>query len=354
MLRFYSPFWFLLFLPLLLSILRRRREKRSAVVFSDVRPLRGIPRTLRQRLAFLPEICLYLGLSLAIVALARPQAGSEEHRVRSDGIAMVFCLDRSGSMRATDFSDTSEQRTRLDAAKRTFRDFVLGNDRLPGRPNDMIGLIAFGGFVDTFCPLTLDHAMLDTLLDQVQIPEVAVDPSTGRPLLPRFAEEENQTAIGDALVLAVERLRESDAKSKVIVFLSDGKQTTGVLTPEEGARIAETYGIKVYAIGIGSGDPVREEVVLPGGFRHSLTRQQEFDEATLKQIAEITGGQYFRAKNYRALEDVYAEIDRLETSSFETALYTHYSERYALVLLPALVLLLVYVFLRCDPFRTCP
>ena len=349
MFRFQSPWWLALFLPLLALLLIRLRHGINGVVFSDLRRWDAVPRTLRQRLLFLPPCFLYAALTLLILALARPQAGREEYRVRRDGIAIAFCLDRSGSMQALDFQLDGRPITRLDAVKQTFRDFVLGNGVLPGRPDDMIAVLAFGGFVDTCCPLTLDHETLAALLDGIQLPEPLFD-RQGRLLMPHLFQEESSTAIGDALAGAVERLRESSAKSKVILLLSDGEQTSGVLTPEEGAEVATAFGIKVYTIGIGSTGFAPFPVRIGGQVRYEQ-RHVALDETTLRQIAESTGGRYFNARNLGALEEVYAEIDRLEKTEQEGAVYTRYAELYRWFLIPAVLLLLLRWLLNTTLLR---
>jgi len=351
---FHSPLWFLLLIPLLVLIVWKEfHAVRRGIVYSDVSVLKRAPKTvllrLRRLLSFLP----YFALALLIVALARPQAGREDFRVKTDGIAMMMCVDRSGSMQAIDFRHDGRWLTRLEAVKWTFREFVLGNDHLPGRPNDMIGLIAFGGFVDAVCPLTLDHANLVTMLESIQLAEVNRD-AQGREVAVAFVNEERQTAIGDALVEAVERIKNATAKSKVIFLLSDGEQTAGIATPLEGAAVAKAYGIKVYTIGIGTtGNAAFIERDAFG--KEMLTYQPVIlDQRTLLEIARETGGQYFNAQNFQTLEEVYAQIDALEKSELEGRKYTKYHEYYSLCLWPALGLIFLYVISVNTRFRGIP
>ncbi len=268
-------------------------------------------------------------------------------------------------MRALDFQIGPMTVTRLEAAKKTFRDFVLGNDRLKGRTDDMISLIAFGGFVDTYCPLTLDHETLVALLDQVRIPAPTRDAS-GRIVAAGFFEEEAKTAIGDAIAQAVDRLREYETKgktpyggkdegvSKIVVLLSDGEQTAGVLTPQEGAEIAKRFGIKIYTIGIGTTGIVPVEETLADGRVVYRKQPVALDEATLRRIAETTDGRYFNAQNTETLEKVYEEIDRLEKSPFEDRAYSRYAELYPRVLIPAILLLVLSTLLSTTVLRTFP
>ena len=326
---------------------------RSGIVYSDISVLKRAPKTVLLRLRRLVSFFPYLALVLLIAALARPQAGWEDFRVKTDGIAIVMCVDRSGSMQAMDFRREDCWITRLEAVKKTFREFVLGNDKLPGRPDDMIGLIAFGGFVDAVCPLTLDHANLVAMLDSIQLAEVTRD-ALGRPIAVSFVNEERLTAIGDALVEAVERIKDSPAKSKVIILLSDGEQTTGIASPLEGAAVAKAHGIRVYTIGIGTtGDAAFLEQDVFG--KETLTYQPvTLDQRTLVEIAGETGGQYFNAQNLQALEGVYAQIDALEKTELEGRQYTKYHEYYRLFLWPALGLIFLYVVAASTRFRTIP
>ena len=352
MFRFQSPYFLLLFLLLaILVFVREYRRRPASVVFSDVSLLRDLPKTLPQRLSVFVPWLLYLGVSLAIVALARPQSGKEDYRIRTEGIAIMMCIDRSGSMGAMDFLMDGHRVDRLEVVKKVFRDFVSGSGSLPGRPDDRIGLLAFGGYVDVSCPLTLDHATLLEMLEQVQLPRPAVDPRDPtfqrgvREEVLRIYNEESMTAIGDALAEAVLRLKEIKAKSKVIILLSDGEQTFGTLTPEEGAEAAKAFGIRIYSIGIGSND----WVPVPGS-----TTQPVFDDSALRRIAETTEGRYFYAKDTSALQRVYAEIDKLEKSEHEGRLYTRYAELYRGPLVIGMVLvflylLLVHTRLRCLP-----
>ena len=351
---FHSPFWFLLLIPLaLLVIWREFCGTHVGIVYSDVSVLRRAPKTILLRLRRVVSWFPHLALALLIVALARPQAGREDFRVKTEGIAIMMCVDRSGSMQAMDFRHEGRWSTRLEAVKWTFREFVLGNDQLPGRPNDMIGLIAFGGFVDAVCPLTLDHTNLVAMLETLQLAEVNRD-ALGQVVAASFVNEERLTAIGDALVEAVERIRDVTAKSKVIILLSDGEQTAGIATPQEGAAVAKAYGIKVYTIGVGStGDAAFIEQDAFG--KDILTHQSVIlDQRTLMEIARETGGQYFNAQNFQALEEVYAQINTLEKTELEGRQYTKYREYYGLCLWPALGMIFLYVIFANTRFQTIP
>jgi len=352
--RFQDPLWMLLLVPLVaLGLLAIRRQRRVAVLYSDVSLLSGLPVTMALRTKRLLPWVRLLGLALVVLALARPQHGREEFRIRTEGIAIQMCIDRSGSMQAMDFQLDGRQVNRLAAVKRVFRDFVVGKGKLPGRPDDLIGLIAFGGYAEGKCPLTLDHGALLDVLDTVEIPEPVLD-ARGRIVNRSLLEEELKTAIGDAVALAVDRLKDVKAKSKVIVLLSDGEQTAGVIDPPEAAETAKTFGIKIYSIGIGSTGwaPFPTEDLFG---RKVLSRQPvRLDEATLKMLAETTGGRYFNARDTQALENVYAEIDRLEKSLSEGRLYTEYRELYQYAMFPGLGLILLEILLVSTRFRSLP
>jgi len=354
MFRFQSPYFFLFLVPLILLVVQCEfRRKPLSVLFSNIAVLRGLPTTFVQNFAPLVPYLLYVGIFLWIAALARPQFGKEDYRVRSEGIAMIVCMDRSGSMAAVDFTLDRQPANRLEVVKQTFRDFVRGTGSLAGRTDDMIGLLAFGGYVDTFCPLTLDHATLLEMLDQIQLPEQIMR-ELDQPIDRQLLMEEGATAIGDALAQAVDRLKEIEAKSKVILFLSDGEQTFGVLSPMEGAEIAKTFGVKVYTIGIGSNGEAPYIVTDTFGRRRTVTQQVSMDESMLQNIAEATGGNYFNARNTKALEKIYAEIDQLEKTLHEGRVYTQYSELFRYPLFSGSVLIALYAVCVCTRFRRLP
>lgn len=356
-LRLEDPWWLLLVVPVVLAgIASARLRRRRAVVYSDTSLLRQLPPTWTLRVKRLLPWLRTAGLVLLVFALSRPQQGEEAFRVRTEGIAIQMCIDRSGSMRAMDFFLDGRRVNRLDAVKSVFRDFVTGGGNLPGRPSDLIGLIDFGGYAVSHCPLTLDHVALLHVLDNVEIAQ-PVRARRGRGVdaqFDRLVEEELQTAIGDAVGLAIDRLRDVPAKSKVIVLLSDGNQTAGVAEPLEAAAAAKVLGIRIYTIGVGTtGLAPFPSTDFRG--REVLEMQLvEFDEETLRQMARRTGGQYFSATDTEALHAVYATIDRLEKSPQEGSLYTDYRELYGLLLWPGLGLVLLEVVLTSTRFRSLP
>jgi len=352
--RFQDPLWLLLLIPLaVLGWLSIRRRHNAAILYSEA----IIPATLPVSLALrIKRVLPWLGLvgtALLIAALARPQRGREEFRVFTEGVAIEMCLDRSGSMQAMDFDIDRRRVDRLTAVKQVFNDFVRGNGGLPGRPDDQVGLVCFGGYADDKCPLTLDHGVLSQIVETVEVARPIYD-DRERVINSRLLEEERLTAIGDAVALAVDRLKNVKAKSKVIILLSDGENTAGVVAPEEAAETAKAYAVKVYAIGIGSTGRAPFPATDPSGRTVLMSAEVRLDEQTLRTMAETTGGHYFNAKSTEALEEVYAEIDKLEKSRTEGRLYTEYRELYRYPTYAGLGLILLGIVLVSTRFRSLP
>ena len=303
-------------------LLARRTPGR--LVFSSLKILPDEAGGWRRRLAWVPDAVLCLALIALVVALAGPRIGERFSRIHREGVAIMMVVDVSSSMRALDLSTPARERTRLEAVQDVFQDFVMGDGDLPGRPDDAIGLVSFAGFADTAVPLTLDHNNLTA---------VARDLDTVRD------RGEDGTAIGDALALAVERLRESTAQSRIAVLLTDGVNNAGVEAPAEAAELARSLGVKVYTIGAGTTGlaPMRVE----DRFGRSVLRSMrvDVDEVVLRRIAEVAGGRFFRAEDAEGLERVYAEIDRLERTRITEDRFRQYDELFALPLALALALL---------------
>lgn len=320
-----------------LYLLARRAPGR--LVFSSLGILPNQSGGWRHRFAWVPDVMLCLALIALVVALAGPRVGERFSRIHREGIAIMMVVDVSSSMRALDLSTPARERTRLEAVQDVFEAFVLGGGDLAGRPDDAIGLVSFAGFADTAAPLTLDHNNLAA---------VARDLSTVRD------RTEDGTAIGDALAHAVERLRESTARSRIAVVLTDGVNNAGVESPAAAAELARSMGVKVYTIGAGTTGlaPVRME----DRFGRSILRSMrvEVDEAVLRQIAEVAGGQYFRAEDAEGLERVYAEIDRLERTRITEDRFRQYDELFAVPLALALALLAVAWLARGTLFARLP
>jgi Ca-activated chloride channel family protein len=355
-LRFYSWFWLVL-APLALGLIwwRRRSQQRPAAVFSSVGDLKGLPVTLAQRLRRWLPYLYALGLCLVFIALARPQAGKAESRIAGQGIAIELVLDVSGSMEAIDFQLGGRDVNRLEAVKHVVSEFVLGSRAtgLSGRPDDLIGLVAFGGFADSKCPLTLDHGALVDIVQGLEIPRPIRD-SRGTVINAETLREELATAIGDGVAVAVDRERAAKAKSKVIILLTDGDSNAGVVDPLEAARIAADLGIRLYTIGIGRSGVVPLPQDDGFGNRELVPARLRLDEDLLREMARIGHGRYFHASDSEGLAQVYAEIDKLEKTRFEETKYSEYRELFPWFAATGIALILGVGVLMESRFRSLP
>ncbi len=319
-------FLFLLLIPLMVFWQwKRGRQQLVELRVSSLRGFRSVPRTWRQRLRHVLFVSRILALVMLIAALARPQSTSRGENVSTEGIDIVLATDISSSMLAEDFRPN-----RVEAAKRVAIDFI------EGRPNDRIGLVIFAGESFTQCPLTLDHAVVKNLLGQVKTGMV-----------------EDGTAIGMGLATAVTRLKESKAKSRVIILLTDGVNNRGSIDPLTGAGIAQSFGVRVYTIGVGTIGTAPYPVQTPFGVQYQ-NMAVEIDETLLQKIADGTGGKYFRATDDRKLKAIYEEIDRLEKTKIEvTQFRKHKEEFYTAAMIGGLFLLLEFA-LSQTLFRKIP
>jgi Ca-activated chloride channel family protein len=331
----------LLLLPLLLGwlLISYRRQRPSVVAYSSLAVFGDISPSFMTRVHRVLPMLRVLSLGLCVIALARPQQGLQSTKVYSEGIAILMVVDTSGSMAALDLQIDGQATDRLTVVKHTFRQFVQGGKQHGGRPGDVIGMVAFARYADSISPLTLDHDTLLSLLDQVEIVTL---------------REEDGTAVGEAIALGVARLRDSTAKSRVMILLTDGANNAGETEPMQAAEIAKALGIKIYTIGAGKQGVAPVPVRARDG-RMVLRRMQVYiDERTLRDIAELTGGQYFRATDSATLESIYSEIDQLEKTTNVVEQFQQYAERFYLFLLPAVVLLLLEIVLTNTRFRTVP
>ncbi len=269
--------------------------------------------SLRARLARLPAFLLGLAWVLLAVALAGPRTGDSTSEVHREGIAINLVVDVSGSMDARDFVRGNMGISRLDIVKDIVNQFVTGDGDLSGRPDDLLGLVVFARYADAICPLTLDHLNLSEIVKQVEI---------------NRDQDEQGTAVGEGLALAVERLRQHPAKSKVVILLTDGVSNMGAIDPLQAATLAADNDIRVYAIGAGRTGLAPVPVRTRDG-RTVLRRVQvELDEKTLQEIAARTDGRYFHAANADSLRRVYEEIDRLERTEIVEIRYLQFTEHY--------------------------
>ena len=354
--RLYSIYWLLL-VPIAVGALwwRFRPEGRPAAIFSSVADLRGLPVTLAQRVRRALPYVYGLGLCLVIAGLARPQAGKAESRISGQGIAIEMVLDISGSMEAIDFQLGGKDVSRLEAVKHVIEEFVLGSrgSGLSGRTDDLVGLVAFGGFADSKCPLTLDHGALVDIVRGLEVPKPIRD-SQGRVVNAQSLKEELATAIGDGVAAGVDRLRGAKAKSKVLILLTDGDSNAGVVDPLDAAKIAAESGIRIYTIGIGRSGTVPIPQEDEFGNRVLVPAQFRIDEDLLREMASIGKGRYFHASDSDGLTEVYAEIDKLEKSEFEESKYSEYTELFPWFAGTGLAMILVVGVLVETRFRSLP
>jgi Ca-activated chloride channel family protein len=326
--------WVLLLLLLVPAMLylRGRMHRKRSVFFSDGAILTRLPKSPAVVMQPVLAVVYALGLSLLIVAAARPLKGLDDSVVRTDAVDIVLAVDVSTSMFAEDIAEQGVNR--LDAAKQVIEKFIAS------RTADRIAVVAFAGMPYSVAPLTLDH---NWLIERIKLKEF-------RPgMLP-----EDGTAIGSALASAINRLRDSEAKSKVIVLLTDGVNNAGSLSPENAAQAAKAVGIRVYTVGAGTGGIVRVPIDDPLFGRRYTQENLPIDEATLKRIAEITDAEYFRATNMRELQKVYQQIDELEKTAIEVEQFTRFEEAFSPFLAAAMILLALERLLSLTRFGRLP
>ncbi len=307
--------------------LKRRRLQSASIRYSDLKIVKRSAKTGRQRFRFLLSVLRIMAIAFLIVAFARPQAGTENREVTSEGIDIMLALDISGSMRAEDF----KPQNRLYVAKEEIMRFVSK------RVSDRIGLVVFSQTSFTQCPLTLDYGILLNFLEQV-----------------KFGMIKDGTAIGMALANCINRLRESPSKTKVIVLLTDGVNNAGQIDPLTAAGIAKTMGVKIYTIGVGRPGNAMYPVDDPIFGKRYIYLPNEIDEEVLSQIADKTGGKYFRARSEKELEQIYDEIDKLEKTKVKVNEYVQYKELFPAFAYLGLIFLALEMVLGQTIFRKIP
>jgi Ca-activated chloride channel family protein len=332
MIRFLQPEWFWAFTVLPLVILwRGRRGPVAAVEYSDVSLARDVARRTRSRIGGVVWLLPIIAAALMIVGLARPQRTHSRTEVTANGIDIVLGLDISGSMQALDFTVNNYRVNRIAVVKSVVSKFI------DERPDDRIGLIAFAAAPHIVSPLTLDHDWLQQNLDRV---------NTGL--------GDDGTAIGSAIAAAVNHLRTTTAKSKVVILLTDGVNNSGKISPLAAAEAARALGVKVYTIGVGvrgkAPIPVRDDK----GNIHVVMANVDVDEKTLQAVANETGGQFYRATDTDSLQKIYEQINRYEKSAQTVQKFEHVEELYRWPLFPALGLLGIGILLQQTRFRRLP
>jgi len=318
--------YLLFIIPIMIAwYIYKGRKNQASITYSSFIVLDQIPKTFRERLRHLPAVLRMLALAALIIALARPQDFSSGQNITAEGIDIAIILDISGSMLAEDFKPN-----RLEAAKKLTDQFIQS------RISDRIGLVVFAREAFTQCPLTIDYAVLRNLLAEIKAG-----------MLP------DGTAIGNAIANGVNRLKDSDTESKVMILLTDGVNNAGEVDPVSAAEIAKTFGIRIYSIGVGTRGEAPFPVQTPFGTRYQMM-PVEIDEPLMKKISETTGGKYFRATNNKALEEIYDTIDKMEKTKIEITSYRTARELYYGWLGGGLLLLFLEFGLLRTIFRKLP
>ena len=343
---FANPWMLLFFAPLAVAAWRLlRRGRRRGIRFSALSRLPAGASGWRARVAALAPYALLARLALLTLAAARPRTSLAREKKSVDAIAIAITVDVSGSMDALDLTPKGERfsrnTTRLAVVKKLFAEFV---DK---RPDDLIGLVTFGGYASTRSPLTADHAALLNVLKGVEIPSVALDAQGNA-----ISRDEQMTAIGDGLATALARLKDAKPKSKVVILLSDGVSNTGAVEPDDAAKAAAKLGIKVYAIGVGTRSH-RTPIIGRDFFGREVVQYADmtFDEKQLRSIAKTTGGTYFSVNDRDSLAKALDEIDTLETTKLDADVYNRWREHFAPFLLVGALLVFLAVSLSMSAAR---
>ncbi len=331
---FGSPWWLLGLLSIpLLAWLRGKTGPESAFVYSSLSLVKGITELRRSRAGMVLLNLRWIALALFFIGMARPQIAGGQAPISASGIDIAVAMDMSGSMVAEDFELRGERVNRLAIAKDTLRIFV------DERPADRIGLVVFGTEAFVAAPPTLDHDFLRRVIDRLELGTINGE----------------QTAIGSGLATAVNRLRQLQSKSRIVILLTDGQNNAGKIPPDTAAEAAKALGVKVYTIGVGTRGlaPVPQGV---DGFgrKHYARVPVDIDEPTLQRIAQMTGGKYFRADNTETLRRIYSEIDRLEKSEAKLNKYAYVEELMAWAVVPGLALLFLELLLGNTVWRKLP
>jgi len=319
----------LVLIPVLSYWYFKRRSTRSGTIrFSNVNVAKTVEKVSnRRKYRHVGFILRMIALSLLVICFARPQSSHTEEEVTTEGVDIVLAVDISSSMLAEDFKPNN----RLEAAKLVARDFIRG------RRNDRIGMVVFAAQSLTQCPLTLDYGILLNFLERIESGML-----------------EDGTAIGMAIANASNRLRDSKAKSKIVILITDGQNNRGQLDPVTAAQVAHAFGIRIYTVGVGKRGTAMYPVDDPIFGKRYVQMPVEIDESTLTQIAKLTDGKYYRATDKKTLEQIFAEIDQLEKTKIEVKQYTRFKELFASFLVAALFAVVVEVAVSNTKFRKIP
>ena len=332
MLRFASP-WFFLFLIFLAAavVLRSRKRTHPALGLSDIRSIKGMKDSFGLKIFRSLPLLKYGAFCLMVAAMARPQWGTQQNEIMTEGVNIILAVDISESMMAMDFKRDGKNIDRLDAVKGVVRDFIKK------RNGDRIGMVVFGSHAYTQLPLTRDYNTIEYVLDRLEIG------SAGK-----------RTAIGDAIGISLKRLEDVESKSNIIILLTDGRSNSGKLTPEEAAEIASAKKVKIYTVAVGGNGKAPFPVDHPMFGRQYVYQQVEMDEEPLKDIAGRTNGQFFRASDVQGLEKIYETIDALEKTKIKVKVFSNYRELDPFLLFPAFIMLCVWIAATNTRFLRTP
>lgn len=325
--------WFLLllfFLPFAFYW-KKRRDRQPSLAVSETASIKSLPVSFRARTRWIIPLLSGLAFIAMVVGLCRPQWGEKKIETITEGINIVLAVDLSGSMAAIDFKLKGEMVDRLTAVKSVVSEFISG------RNGDRIGMVVFGTNAYTQVPLTRDYSTVEFILDRLKIGAAG-----------------EKTAIGDAIGISLKRLRDIESKSNVIILLTDGASNAGELSPTEAAAIAAGGGVKIYTIGVGRSGKAPFLVNHPLLGQRYVYQQVEMDEAALKDIAEKTGGLYFKAESTEALKRIYQTIDAMEKTEARSKVYAVYNDLYPWLLWPALFLLVIRIVLENTVYLEVP
>jgi Ca-activated chloride channel family protein len=321
--------WSLLIIPVIIAwYIWKNKTYHAELKVSSMNGFEGVPVSFKQYFRHSLIVLRIVAVALLIVVLARPQSRSSWKDIKTEGIDIVMSLDISFSMLARDFKPN-----RLEAAKDVAKDFI------DSRPNDRIGLVIFSGESFTQCPLTSDHAVIKNLFENIKTGMLS-----------------GGTAIGNGLATGITRIKDSKAKSKVVILLTDGVNNQGSVAPITAAEIAKQFGVRVYTIGVGTTGKALTPtgMIYPDGTLEYAYADVDVDEKSLTEIATMTGGKYFRATDNEKLKDIYKEIDRLEKTIFEEKNFTNKAEHYLPFAIAAALLLLLEFLLKNTILKTTP
>ncbi len=323
MFRFASPLFLLLLLFLLIILLVKFKKSKSLnLKVSSLSIGNDLPKSFFLILSKLLGSLKYIALILLIIGMARPQSGTQKSETTTRGINIILALDLSGSMAALDFKVEGQIVTRLEAVKGVVKDFIMKRD------GDRIGMVVFGSNAFTQLPLTRDYNTISFMLSKLKIGAAG-----------------QQTAIGDAIGISLKRLKDVKSKSNIIILLTDGKSNAGEISPEIAAEIAQEQNVKIYTIGVGSKG--KAPFLIKNAFTGDryVYQQVDIDIDMLKLIAEKTSGEFFKAENTKALDQIYNMIDQLETTEVKVRKWVEYKEYHLFLLIPGFILLCLYILL---------